>query len=86
MVHVGSVQQHRTPRLPAILADEFVPFGDAPRRGQQEREGEVGGRLGQHAGGISHGDAVAGAGRNVDVVDAHPVVADDFELWPSPLE
>src|SRR5690606_24276094 len=47
--------------------------------GQDQREGEVGGRLGQHAGRVGHGDAARGGGRDVDVVIADGDVGEHLD-------
>ena len=86
-VDVRPEQQQRAPRLPAAVADVAVALGDAPRGGHQQRQGEVGGRLGQDARRVAdrRRRAAAQAG-DIDVVEADGVVADDLELRPGRVE
>jgi hypothetical protein len=53
-----------------------VAVDDPPRGREQEREGEVGRRLGQHVGRDADGDAATRSGVQVDVVAADRVVGD----------
>ena len=85
-VDIGAQQQHRTPRPPAAVADVAVALGQPSRGGHQQRPGQVGGRLGQDARRVADGDPPPGARRDVDVVEADGVVADDLELRPGGVE
>ena len=51
----------------------------APRRGEDQEEGEVGGGLVEHPGRVAHRDAELGGGGDVDVVVAHRDVGDDLQ-------
>ena len=85
-VDVRPEQQQRPPRLPAAGADVAIALGHAPGGGHQQRQGEVGGRLGQDARRVADGDAAPRARGDVDVVEADRVVADDPELRPGRVE
>ena len=85
-VDVGAEQQQRTPRLPVAVADVAVALGEPSGGGHQQRPGEVGGRLGQDARRVPDGDAARGAGRDIDVVEADGVVADDAKARPGRVE
>ena len=61
------------PRAPAIA------LGDAPRGRHQQAEGEVRGRIGQHARRMADGDAGAGRSRDIYIVEADREVADDAQ-------
>ena len=68
-----------------IVADEFgrvgvaVPLDDPTRRGHEQREAQVGRGSLEHAGRVPHRDAPRLGIRQVDVVHAHPVVADHLQ-------
>ena len=86
VMDVGPEQQHRAPRLPAVLADVVVALGDAPRGGHQQGKGGVGGRLGQHARRYCRRRRRGGCRPDVDVVEADREVADHLELRPGAIE
>ena len=76
----GHVQTHAQPGRPAdkgARAHVAVRPGDAASGGQQQREGQVRGRVGQHVGRIGDRDAEPLGGGQVDVVGAHRHVRDD---------
>jgi len=67
-------------RQPAVVvagAHHAVAFGDAPRGGEGEGHGQLGGGLGEHAGRVAHRQAEARGRRHVDVVVADGVLAVD---------
>ena len=86
VVDVRPEQQQRSPGQPAARANVVVALGQPPGRGHQQRPGEVGRRLGQHARRIADRDAAARAGGHVDVVEADGEVADHPEAWASGVE
>ena len=61
-------------------ADELVGFHRAAAGGEDEQHRDVGGGVGEHAGGVADEDRVRGGGVDVDVVDADRVVGDAAEL------
>jgi len=79
-VQVGSHQQHGAPGDPAAIPHVFDPFDDAARGRHEQRPGEIGRGLSQHAWRVAHGNAAAGAGGHVDVVEAHGHLADHLEV------
>ena len=50
--------------------DEGVRFRDAPRRGQQQRESQIGRRVGENVGCVGHQDSAARGGWHVDIVES----------------
>ena len=70
----------RVPRLPAAFAGVLRALAEPAGRGDQQRDGDVGGRLGQDAGRVADADAALGRGAQVDVVEADGEVADDLQL------
>ena len=52
---------------------------DFSRNREQQREREIGRRVGQHAGRVRHHDAAARGGRDVDVVVTDGNVRNDFQ-------
>src|SRR5262249_35580499 len=66
----------RLPGLPPAGEGIRVPLDDAAGGGDEQAEGHVGGGVGEHAGGVAHGDAALGGRRHVDVVEADGEVAD----------
>ena len=62
------------------VPDVVDALDDPAGRRHQEGEGEIGRRLGEDTGGIADRHAALGRGRNIDVVETHREVADDFEL------
>ncbi len=79
-MHVGAAEKIVRPALPLAAAQEMFALGDAPRRGEHQREAEVGGGFGQHVGGVGDGDAARRAGGHVDVVVADRHRAHGLEL------
>ena len=77
-MHLSAEQGARLPGEP-VAAGDLDRLGQTSRRGQQQREGEVRGRRGQHLRGVTHGDPAAGGRSEVDVVDADRVVRDRDE-------
>src|SRR2546425_5920406 len=65
--------------FPLAGADVVHAFDHSPRRGHEEREGQVGGRLGQNARRVADRDAALGRGPDVDVVEADRVVRYDAQ-------
>ena len=70
--------------LPA--PDQALALAEAPGRHQDQREREVGGRLGQHAGRVREPHAALRAGRDVDVVVADGDVRDHLQLRAGGVE
>ncbi len=56
------------------------------RRCQQERNGDVGRRIGEHIGRVADGDPPPPGFRQVDVVDAYRIVAHHLQLRPGGIE
>jgi len=75
-VHVLAHKQCRPPGLPPTRAGEALRLADAPGGGHQQREGEIGGSVGEHAGRVADRDAAAGGSGEVDVVVADGHLAD----------
>src|SRR5690606_5455440 len=67
--------------VPASGADQAVGPGHAARRGQHQRDGELGGRHVVRLGGVDDEDAAAAGGLQVDVVDADAAPAHDLEAF-----
>ena len=72
------VEAQSVPHLPG--PHEGVGLDDAPPRRKDEREREVCGRRVEDARRVRDGDAVGGAGRDVDVVVADAVVRDEPQV------
>jgi hypothetical protein len=72
-VHVVAQQERRVPGGPAAFADSAISFREAPRRSQEQREREVGRRLGEDARRVAHEHALARRRFDIDVVvaDSH---------------
>lgn len=70
----------RCPASPGSGTGKLVGFDDAPRRGEQERHAEIGGGVGEHAGGVGDEDAATATGIEIDVVHADGIVRDDAEI------
>ena len=66
----------RMPRRPAALADLALAFDDPARDREQQRERDVGGRVGQHVGRVADRDPALSRGLEVDVVGADGEVGD----------
>ncbi len=78
-VHVVAEPALRLPRAPLTAADGLVARHEVARRGEDQREREVGGGLGQHVGRDPDPDAAPHAELEVDVVGADGVVGDDAQ-------
>ena len=85
-MHVAAEQQLRAPRPPATGAHIAIAFRNAPRRGHEQRPGQVRGRLGQDAGRVADRDAAPRARRDVDVVEADRVVRNDLQPGPGRVQ
>ena len=70
----------RRPAAPAAVRNDPRAFHQAPRDGQDQRHGHVGGVLGQHAGRVGDGDAAPQRRGDVDVVDAIAEIGDQLHL------
>ena len=70
----------RLPRKPVSLRHRRERLGQLARRRQQQRERQVGGRLGQHVRRVPDRDTSRGGGVDVDVVVAHRVVRDRAQM------
>ena len=75
-VDVGPEPALRLPRAPAPGADVGGGLGEAARGGEEEREGQVGRRVGEHVGRDADGDPARGGGLEVDVVGPDGEVRD----------
>ena len=75
-VDVAPEQQARVPRAPAALPHQPLRLDDAAGAREHQREGEIGGRLGQHARRVADGDAALARRCNINIVVAHGEVAD----------
>ena len=60
--------------------DVALAFRDAARGAHQQREGKVGGGVGEDTGRIPDRQLAGGGGGDVDIVKAHRHLADDLEL------
>src|SRR4051812_38233686 len=79
-MYVLAYHHERSPAVKAAFADEAVAFGYAAGGGHEECEGEVGGGIGEDAGGVGDGYAPAGGFGNVYIVVAYGHVGDDLEV------
>jgi hypothetical protein len=80
-VHVPPQVLVDVPARPSTAAQVRLRLPRPARRGQDEQEGEVGGRLVEHARRVAHRDAELGRGVEVDVVVADGDVRDDAQAW-----
>jgi hypothetical protein len=85
-VDVRSKEQERSPRLPVALSDEPVPLRQATGRCHEQRPGKIRGRLRQNARRIADRTPRRAHCRDIDVVEADRVIADDAELRSSRIE
>ena len=74
------------PSDPAIRTHFALAFAGTPRNCQHEKDGELGSALRQHIGRIRDHDVLRPASRDVDVLEAHAVVADEANLAAGLLE
>ena len=81
VMHVLPHQQIHAPLRPLAGMHELVALDHAPRGGQQQREREIGGRIGEHVRRVRHQDAEARGRRQVDVVVAHRHVGDHLDAF-----
>ena len=72
-------QRQRFPAAPTTPCNQPVPLQHPAAERQDQRPGEVGGGVGQHPGRVCDRDAAPGAGADVHVVVAGPVVGDHAE-------
>src|SRR5207302_1448807 len=79
-VDVGAPQEVPFPRLPLSGARIGVGLDDPAGGGHQQREGEIGGGLGEDVGRVGDDDAASGGGGDVDVVVADGDVRDDLQV------
>jgi len=79
-VDVAAGKQIDAPLRPFAAAQEPFALADPTRGGHQQREAEVGGRLGEHARRVADRDAARGARGDVDVVVADGEAADRAQL------
>jgi hypothetical protein len=66
-----SAVSQRIPALEAPLAREAVAFDDATRRREHQRDGDLGGGVGEHSRRVGHADAEASRRVEIDVLVAH---------------
>jgi hypothetical protein len=81
-VDVAAEEEVRLPAplgRPAARSDEAIPLRDAARRGEEEGESQIGGRLGEDARRVADGNPAPFGGQEVDVVDTHRAARDDAE-------
>src|SRR5688572_16394180 len=76
---VDAEQEIERPALPLPRADQPLALAEPARGGEDQREREVGGRLGQDVGRVGDRDAERGRGGDVDVVGPDRGVGDDPE-------
>ena len=70
----------RAPAGPFLVAGEHLrALGQAPRHGEDQRHGHVGGVFGEHAGRVGDGDAALHGGGDVDIVDAVAEIGDQLQ-------
>ncbi len=74
------------PAVEAAGAHHPVALGEAPLGGEDQGQGDVGGILGQHAGGVGDGKARGHGGGDVDVVDPRPEVGDQLQVGARPRD
>ena len=74
-----TAQQIDLPLMPATGSQKSIGLRDAPARRHQQREREIGGRVGQNAGRVGNHDAALGCCGNVDVVEAYGDIGDHFQ-------
>ncbi len=80
-------QHERRRERPLVSpADEPVPLHHAPEQGEHERDRQLGGRLGEHIGGIGDHDAPPRCFGQVDAVIPDSEVRDDAEAWTGGVE
>ena len=68
------------PALPRAAPDQPLSFADPPRRGQDQRPGQLRGGLGEHVRRIGDDHAALRRRWNVDVVVADGDVCDDLQV------
>lgn len=71
--------------MPLARADQALAFTEPARRGEHQRERELGGGFGEHVGRVRHDDIARRERGEVEVVHADRAVRDDLELR-SPIE
>ena len=76
----------RVPALPVAGAQVALGVPQVPGSGEGQRQGELGGRLGEDVGGVGDDQPPRPSGRQVDVVEADGEVGDDLELGASGVE
>ena len=67
-------------KLPAAGAQPALAFGSAPRRAQQQRKCEVGGRFGEHPRRVAYRNAAPGSLAQIHIVQAHGQLADGAQV------
>ena len=60
---LGAEHEVERPALPAAAPDQALAFGQPARDAEDQRPGEIGGRLGQHVGRVGDDDAALARGR-----------------------
>jgi hypothetical protein len=80
VVHVLAEHHQRTPDPRGAGAQESLALAHPPGGGHEQREGRVGGRLGEHVGRVRREHAGLGARGDVDVVEPDGVVRHDAQL------
>jgi hypothetical protein len=68
------------PPGPLPATNQSVSFDNPPRGRQQQRPGEVGGRVGEHIWGIGDHDAPPLSRIQINVIVADGIVSQDFQL------
>ena len=77
---IAAQQQVGLPTFEFALAQELIGLDHPAGDGQQQGEGEVGGRLGQDTRRVGYQDPAAGRRRDIDVVEANRIVGDHPQM------
>ena len=80
-VNVASEVLVDPPAVPRARTHVGLGGRREPRRGEDEKEREIRGRLVEDAGGVAHRNAGGGCRADVDVVVADRHVGDDLQSW-----
>ena len=80
VVNVQAEELFESPFVPAPFADIGLAFVESARRGQDQRPGEIGGGIVQHAGGVGGHNPMGRAGGEINIVVSDRDVADRFQF------
>ena len=78
---LGTQHELRIPGSPRTAKKGVAGLDDSPRRREQQREGEISGRVGQHTRCVSGRDTPPRDGWHVEVVIADGHVCNDLQRW-----